>query len=74
MNLHLIIYFSLSLRDLNKENNETLTFRVKKREEKLKILGSKPSQGIEKTMPFKSLFDLSRYLDRLPRYKGSKCP
>lgn len=31
-------------------------------------------QKIEETMPFKSLFELSRYLDRLPRYKDSKFP
>ena len=48
------------------------TFRVKKRVEKLKIRSLKTTQKIEKSMPLKSLFVFSRYLNPLPRYKGLK--
>lgn len=47
-------------------------FSYKKREENLKILGLKSTQQIEETTPLKSLFDSSRYHDRLPRYKRLK--
>lgn len=30
------------------------------------------TRKVEKTVPLKSLFDLSRYLDRSPRYKDRK--
>ena len=37
----------------------------------MKIYALKHAQKIEKGVPFKSLFALSRYLNRLPRYKDS---
>lgn len=53
--------------------NENFNFSCKKnRGEKLKILSSKSTQEIDKSMPFKSLFDLPRYLYRFPRYTDSK--
>ena len=51
---------------------KTCTSRVKNAREKLKVLSSKLGQGIGEGMPFKSLFELSRYLNRLLRYKASK--
>ena len=53
--------------------NETSIFQVKIHDKKLKILSSKSTQNTEEATPLKSLFELSRYLDRLPRYKDSKC-
>ena len=47
-------------------------FLVKNMQEKIKILLSKSSQKIEETMPLKSLFVLSRYLNPFPRYNDSK--
>ena len=53
--------------------NEIFNFSCKKnRGEKLKILSSKFTQEIDKSTPLKSLFDLSRYLYRFPRYTDSK--
>lgn len=53
--------------------NENFNFSCKKnRGEKLKILSSKSTQEIDKSTPLKSLFDLSRYLYRFPRYTDSK--
>lgn len=53
--------------------NENFNFSCKKnRGEKLKILSSKFTQEIDKSTPLKSLFDLSRYLYRFPRYTDSK--
>ena len=49
-----------------------LDFSCNEHEKKLKILSSKSIQEIEEAMPLKSLFDLSRYLNPLPRYKDSK--
>lgn len=49
-------------------------FYKKNRKGKLKILAQKLGQKIEETITFKSLFDLSRYLDPLPRYKDPKFP
>ena len=46
----------------------------KKNEKKVKILSSKPILQVEEIVPLKSLFELSRYLKRLPRYKDSKFP
>lgn len=45
MNLHLIIYFSLSLRELNTKNDETLTFRVKKTRGEIKNFGIETQSG-----------------------------
>ena len=57
--------------------NETFTFLVKKKktksEKKQKILLLQRAREIVETTPLKLLFDLSRYLDSLPRYKDSKC-
>ena len=53
--------------------NETSIFQVKIHDKKLKILSSKSTQNTEEATLLKSLFELSRYLDRLPRYKDSKC-
>ena len=49
-------------------------FVWKNSEEKLKILSSKPILQVEKTIRLKLLFELFRYLKRLPRYKDSKFP
>ena len=45
MNLHLIKYFSLSLRELNTKNDETLTFRVKKTRGEIKNFGIETQSG-----------------------------
>ena len=50
------------------------TFRIKKYANIFKILSWKSIHEVEETIPLKSVFGSSRYLDRLPRYKDSKCP
>ena len=62
--LHILCIIRVKLRYFYKKN----------RKGKLKILAQKLGQKIEETITFKSLFDLSRYLDPLPRYKDPKFP
>lgn len=50
--------------------NEILIFRVKKKWEEIK--STKSIRDVEEIVSLKSLFDLSRYLNLLPRYKDSK--
>ena len=51
---------------------KNFTKREKNNKKKQKIFSTKSIQKIEKITPLKSFFVLSRYLDRLPRYKYSK--
>lgn len=58
-----------------KVTNEIIfNYSYKKREKKLQISSSKSIQKIEKITSLKSLFDPSRYLNRLLRYNDSKFP
>lgn len=56
------------------QSRKDYIFHAKKCEKKFKILLSKSIKNIEEAMPLKSLFDLSEYLNPLPRYKRSKFP
>ena len=56
----------------NSNQNEILSFRIKNVEKEIKILSSKYTPKLEETIPLKSLFVLSRYLNRLPRYENYK--
>lgn len=56
----------------NSNQNKTLTFYIKNVEKEIKILSSKHTLKLEEIIPLKSLFVLSRYLNRLPRYENYK--
>ena len=47
-------------------------FHKKVMQKRIKNFQSKSTQKVKKTIPLKSLFGSSRYLDPLPRYRDSK--
>lgn len=72
MALH-TLYHNRSLRSLKVVVNDfNFDFSCKKIRGKIKNLIIKICREIEKTMPLNSLFVLSRYLERSPRYKDTK--
>lgn len=63
------------MRPLGNLENISYVYIKKKEEKKVKVSSSRLVQRIEdELIPFDSFFVSYRYLDRLARYKRSKCP
>lgn len=56
-------------RSIDEKSMEAWNFDTKKSN----ISSRKLIRGVEETVPLKIVFVLSGYLERLPRYEGSKC-
>lgn len=72
MKVFLFKYLEEFIVNLRRYNRRCAYMKIVRK--KLKILWRKFSEKTEESIQLKSLFVLSRYLNRLPRYKDSKFP